>query len=327
MKPERKLSTKKRRSKPCLHLICTAHLDPVWQWRWEEGCAETLSTFRTAVQLLEEHGRFIFNHNEALLYHWIQTYDPPLFCRIQRLVEAGRWSISGGWYLQPDVNLPATESLIRHIAEGWLFFWRYFGVAPRVAYNFDSFGHSGGLPQILVRSGFCMYIHMRPQEPELHLPSDLYRWRGVDGTVIPAYRIAVGLYHTEYDNIQERLDEGVKLALRLNRDVPVFWGIGNHGGGATRKDLAQIESFIKQEPRVRIFHSTPDLFYESVKPLLPNVPLYEGGLQRVFTGCYTSLSRLKRQAVKSQHGLVQTETLRAFTWWSRKQEYPGQELQ
>ena len=28
--------------KPTLHLICNAHLDPVWQWRWEEGCAAAL---------------------------------------------------------------------------------------------------------------------------------------------------------------------------------------------------------------------------------------------------------------------------------------------
>lgn len=31
-----------------LHLICNAHLDPVWQWEWEEGAAEALSTFRIA---------------------------------------------------------------------------------------------------------------------------------------------------------------------------------------------------------------------------------------------------------------------------------------
>ena len=31
-----------------VHLICNAHLDPVWLWRWQEGCTEALSTFRTA---------------------------------------------------------------------------------------------------------------------------------------------------------------------------------------------------------------------------------------------------------------------------------------
>jgi hypothetical protein len=38
--------------KPVIHLICNAHLDPVWQWRWEEGAAETLTTFSIAARLL-----------------------------------------------------------------------------------------------------------------------------------------------------------------------------------------------------------------------------------------------------------------------------------
>ena len=126
----------------------------------------------------------------------MERFDPRLFADIGRLVRAGRWAISGGWFIQPDVNLLGTESLIRQIAEGRRYFRDAFGAAPRVAYNFDSFGHSGGLPQILCLAGYEMYIHMRPQSQELDLPADLYRWRGADGTEIPAYRISVGLYHT-----------------------------------------------------------------------------------------------------------------------------------
>ena len=326
-----KFKTENRRisneDKPGLHLICSAHLDPVWQWRWEEGCSEALSTFSTAASLCEEYDPFIFCHNESLLYEWIKHLDPSLFSRIQKLVEDGRWSISGGWYLQPDVNLPSAESLIRHITTGRRFFQDHFGIKPQVAYNFDSFGHSGGLPQILRRSGYRMYIHMRPQAADLKLPADLYLWRGLDGTEIPAYRIAVGLYHTEYDNILERLDEGVRMAIRIGRDVPLFWGIGDHGGGATRNDLERIETFMAKESRVRVFHSTPESFFKAVEPSLDKAPVFEGDLQRVFTGCYTSLARIKRQAVESQHRLVQAETCRAMTWWGYNQKYPGQELE
>ena len=48
--------------RPKIHLICNAHLDPVWQWQWEEGCSEAVATFRNAVQLLEEYDDLIFNH-------------------------------------------------------------------------------------------------------------------------------------------------------------------------------------------------------------------------------------------------------------------------
>ena len=312
--------------KPTIHLICNANLDPVWQWRWEEGASEALATFGTAVELLKENQRLVFCHNEAVLYQWVERLDPALFRAIRRLIREGRWAISGGWYLQPDVNLPGVESLIRQVVEGRAYFKEKFGVVPRVAYNFDSFGHGGGLPQILRQAGYAMYIHMRPQEAELSLPSDLYRWRGVDGSEILAYRIAVGLYHTEYDNIEERLSAGAERALELGRDVPVFWGLGDHGGGATREDIARIEAFAGREKRVRFVHSTPDRLYLSLREAGRTVPVVEGDLQRVFTGCYTSLSRLKRKAVSSLGNLTQAEALRAATWWAKGQAYPETEL-
>jgi alpha-mannosidase len=312
--------------RPRLHLISNAHLDPVWQWRWQEGAAEAIATFRAAVVLLREHKKFIFNHNEALLYRWVERYDPALFREIRALVKQGRWSISGGWYLQPDLNLPGLESLVRQIAEGRRYFWEQFRVRPRVAYNFDSFGHSGGLPQILRLAGYKMYIHLRPQSHELHLPSDLYRWRGVDGSEILTLRIAVGLYHTERDNIEERLRQGTELALKLRRDVPVFWGLGDHGGGATREDLRKIDRFAAEEDRVEVIHSTPDRLYEALKEEGQKAPVVRGDLQRVYTGCYTSAARLKRRAQESLGALIQAETLGTAAWWLAGQEYPGEEL-
>jgi alpha-mannosidase len=312
--------------KPAVHLICNAHLDPVWQWRWEEGASEALATFRNAVDLVDEHPGLIFCHNEAVLYQWAERYDPGLFEAIRCLVRAGRWAVSGGWFLQPDTNLPGAESLIRQVAEGRRYFAEKFGARPRVAYNFDSFGHSAGLPQILRLAGYEMYIHMRPQAHELDLPADLYRWRGADGAVIPAYRIAVGLYHTERDNIGDRLRAGVALAVEIGRDVPVFWGLGNHGGGATRADLRTIDAFMQTEDRVRIIHSTPDAFFDAVRQAAAVAPVFGGELQRVFTGCYTSLSRLKRRAVRSLGTLVQSEAISSAAWWLHRQEFPAEAL-
>jgi alpha-mannosidase len=311
---------------PTVHLICNAHLDPVWQWQWEEGCSEALSTFYQAVQLLKEDQNLIFNHNEALLYQWILEYNPELFAEIQALVKRGRWFISGGWFLQPDLNLPGLESLIRNIALGRQFFSKYFGVNPKVALNYDSFGHCGGLPQILTQAGYKMYIHMRPQAQDLELPADLYRWQGVDGAEIIGYRIENGLYHTEYDNLKERLTQAVDLALTLERDTAVFWGIGNHGGGATRADLKIITEFARQEQRVQIRHSNTDTLYQALQADAQSAPLVKGDLQRVFTGCYTSLAKLKRRALSSLSQLIQTETLCALNWWKYGQRYPGEEL-
>ena len=132
-----------------LFLVCNAHLDPVWLWEWQEGATAAIATFRSAANFCEEYDGFVFCHNEALLYQWTEEYDPALFERIKKLVEAGKWHIIGGWFLQPDCNIPAGETIIRQIMEGQRYFKKHFGVSPKVAINFDTFGHSRGLVQIL----------------------------------------------------------------------------------------------------------------------------------------------------------------------------------
>ncbi len=70
-------------------LICNAHLDPVWLWTWEEGLAEAISTYRVAADFCDQYRDFVFNHNESLLYEWVERNDPELFRRIQKHVRSG----------------------------------------------------------------------------------------------------------------------------------------------------------------------------------------------------------------------------------------------
>ena len=95
-----------------IHLICNAHLDPVWLW---QRMAEAMSTFRIAADFCEKYDGFVFNHNESVLYEWVQENEPELFERIQKLVKQGKWRVMSGWYLQPDVLMPCGESIIRQI--------------------------------------------------------------------------------------------------------------------------------------------------------------------------------------------------------------------
>lgn len=105
-----------------IHLVCNAHLDPMWLWEWEEGAAEAISTFRVAAHFCEQYDGFVFNHNEVTLYKWVEEYEPALFERIQRLVKEGKWHIMGGWYLQPDCNIPCGESIVRQALIGKQYF-------------------------------------------------------------------------------------------------------------------------------------------------------------------------------------------------------------
>lgn len=140
-----------------IHLLCNAHLDPVWLWQRSEGMAEAMATFRIAADFCEKYDKFIFNHNESVLYEWVLENEPELFGRIQELVKAGKWRIMGGWYLQPDVLMPCGESIIRQIRVGNEFFKKYFGDIPKTSIGFDAFGHSRGLVQILKKCGYDNY--------------------------------------------------------------------------------------------------------------------------------------------------------------------------
>jgi alpha-mannosidase len=321
--------------KPIVHLICTAHLDPIYKWPWEEGAREAVSTFRTAADLLDEFPEFVFNHSESLLYEWVEEYDPQLFERIHNLVQSGRWNISGGWYLQPDLNLPGGETLVRCIVEGRRYFQEKFDIRPSVAYNFDSFGHSNGLPQLLCQSGFEMYIHGRPFASQLDLPAPLYRWKGADNSSILTLRPAEVWYRTPHNVFSEdvlwAIDQariGIRIAQDTGQDSVVLWGLGDHGGGPTREDLKQLRTIIEElkDSDVVVQHSTPEAYYKRVQEYADTAPEFEGEIQRVFAGCYTSIAPIKRKMRQVEAALASAERWASIAWWRYDISYPADDL-
>jgi len=315
-----------RERRPVVHLVCNAHIDPIWMWQWEEGAREAISTFRTAADFLDEYPEFIFNHNESVLYEWVERHDPALFARIQTLVKQGRWHISGGWYLQPDCNMPGGETLVRLIAAGRRYFASRFGVRPQVAYNFDSFGHNGSLPQLLRQAGYRLYVHCRPGANLLRLPAAQYRWRGLDGSQVLALRPPAGWYGTFEGTAIESARRGVALARETGAEVLVLWGLGDHGGGPTRRDLDLLRSLFAETEDVEVRHSTPEAYLATLKEL-SQYPVHTGDLQRSFAGCYTSMSPIKRAMRRGEALLASAERWSAVAWRSRGRQYPQAELE
>ncbi|MFH1498450.1 MAG: hypothetical protein ABII82_11545, partial [Verrucomicrobiota bacterium] len=116
-----------------LHLIGSAHLDPVWLWDWREGMNEGIATCRAMADLLEEFPEFRFIRGEAAIYAHVERHAPALFERIGGLVAEGRWDVVGGNWIQPDTNLPCTEALLRQFSRGKGYFRKKFGVEVTAA--------------------------------------------------------------------------------------------------------------------------------------------------------------------------------------------------
>lgn len=311
--------------KPVVHMICNAHIDPIWNWHWEEGALEAISTFRTAADFMDEFPEFIFNHNESLLYEWIEMYDPVLFARIQELVKAGRWNIAGGWYLQPDCNLPAGETFTHLASIGLRYFQSKFGVRPKVAYNFDPFGHNGSLPQILSQCGYGLYIFCRPGS-NLKLPYHQFRWRGLDGSEILALRPPTAWYGCPEGEAVRVAQNGIELSRKTGEDSLVLWGMGDHGGGASRTDLQMLRELMAETTDVEVRHSTPEAYLAAQRPA-KEFPVLQGDMQRVFAGCYISIVPIKRSMRYSESLLRSAEAWSALAWWTRGKTYPTAEYE
>src|SRR5215203_3610105 len=129
-------------------MIGNAHIDPVWLWRWQAGVDEALASFRSAADRCDEYPEFVYTRAEAWLYVWVELIGPGGFARVRALIEDSRWQVTGGQYVQPDVNLSTEMGLVRQILHGRRYFRDRFGVSPRVGYNVDSFGHPATLPDI-----------------------------------------------------------------------------------------------------------------------------------------------------------------------------------
>ena len=166
-------------------------MDLAWLWPWQEGFGEVKATFLSALQRVEEFDEFIFTSSSAQYYAWVEENAPDLFARIREQVKKGRWIICGGWWVQPDCNLPGGESFVRQGLYGQQYFQSRFGITASVGYNVDSFGHNAGLPQILRKSGMDSYLFLRPGEREMELPAGPFCWQGVDGSSVTACRIPV----------------------------------------------------------------------------------------------------------------------------------------
>ncbi len=276
-----------------LYLVCNAHLDPVWLWEWEEGAAEALSTFRTAADMCEEFDDFVFTHNEALLYQWIEEFDPDLFARIKELVKKKKWHILGGWHIQPDCNMPSGESFIRQIMTGKRYFKKKFGVEPKTAINFDPFGHTRGLVQILKKAGYTSYLFCRPSPDWLDLPGEDFLWAGYDGSEILAHRAV-----EHYNSFKGKAAQRIKKWIEENpgRQVGILlWGIGNHGGGPSREDLRQIGKLRAKEKTWDIRHGIPEQYFSALAGKGDNFPRHPKDLNPWAVGCYTSMAAVKKK--------------------------------
>ena len=287
-----------------------AHIDMNWMWSWPETVAATIATFTTMLNIMDEYPQFCFSQSQTSVYQIIDEYAPELHDRIKARIDEGRWEVTSSAWVETDKNMPNTESLIRHIGYSKKYLSEHWGIpgdALEVDFSPDTFGHSANLPEIDTFGGVKYYYHCRGLDGD----NALYRWRGQSGKELLVYREqywynsgitpkpAMGLL-----DVSKRC-AGLKTGL-------VVYGVGDHGGGPTRRDVERGIEMAEWPVFPTIKFGTFREFFHEAESVREKLPLVDHEMNFIFPGCYTTQSRVKQGNRRCEAALNEAETAMAF---------------
>jgi alpha-mannosidase len=220
-----------------VRLTGNSHIDAAWLWPWTETVQVVHNTFSTALQLMNEYPQYTYTQSAAAYSEWMCEKYPAICEEIQDRVKQGRWEMVGGMWVEPDLNMPDGESLVRQLLIGKRYFQDKFGANIRIGWNPDSFGYNWQLPQIYKKSGIDYFVTQKMAWNDTNqLPFKLFWWQSPDGSKVLTYfphDYALGIE-------PEPLAKDVAQARQRNPGLPEImhlFGVGDHGGGPTRAML------------------------------------------------------------------------------------------
>ena len=285
-----------------------AHIDMNWMWSYQETVATTLATFRTMCDLMDEYPEFTFTQSQASVYKIAEEYDPELAKRIRQRIAEGRWEVAATSWVETDKNMPSGESLLRHIEETRDYLRDHWGVKDfDLDFVPDTFGHAVTIPEIDAFAGVRYMYHCRG-----NARSDLlYRYRAPSGREILVLREANWYNAAITPQMASGLMEVVRHSSGLKTGMVVY-GVGDHGGGPTRRDVERAMDMMTWPiyPTIR-FGGLRDYFHEAEK-IRNALPVVTEEMNYFAPGCYTTQSRIKRGNRRAEAALYDTETLAAM---------------
>jgi alpha-mannosidase len=319
---ERVLAPLGAEAKTCVvHNVGHAHIDMNWMWPWPETVAVTNDTFTTVLRLMDEFPDFRFTQSQASVYEIVRKHNPELFERIKARVAEGRWEVAASQWVEGDKNLASGEAIARHLLYTRRFMKEHLGLEPEdVPLDFepDTFGHAATIPALVSRGGVRRYYMCRAGQGE---KPPVFFWKAPDGS-----RVLVNLETTWYlkpvgpENAMALLEFARKTGLREWMNV---YGVGDHGGGPTRRDILRVREMDGWPIFPRFRFSTTREFYEVLERSADRLPVLERELNFEFTGCYTSQSQIKRFNRLGESRAQDAEIAAAFALRMVGRPYPS----
>ncbi|MBN2852760.1 MAG: alpha-mannosidase [Clostridia bacterium] len=292
-------------------MICVshAHIDMNWMWGMAETVAVTLDTFRTMLTMMKEYPAFTFSQSQASVYKIVEEHDPMMLAEIKERIHEGRWELTASTWVETDKNMPNGESLARHILYTKKYLSDLFDIDPdslQIDFEPDTFGHNINVPEIVTSGGVKYYYHCRGYNGH-----SIYRWKSPSESEILVYK-EPNWYNSD---IQPDMAYQVPAFCHdhfIDTMLKVY-GVGNHGGGPTRKDIEKIIEMNTWPVFPSIRFGTLIEYFKIIEKQQSKFPLVESELNFVFEGCYTTQSRIKMANRISESKMVEAETFNAIS--------------
>ena len=320
-----------------IRIVGNSHIDMAWLWPWTETVEVVRNTFRSVLDLMREYPDFKFTMSSARAYEWMQEKYPDLFQEIQQRVKEGRWEVIGGMWVEPDLNMPDGESLVRQILVGKRYFQKNFGVDVKIGWNPDSFGYNWQLPQIYKRSGMDYFVTQKLlwAHEFTTFPYKLFWWQAPDGSRLLTY-----FPHDYAGGIDaEPLAQDLSIwmpsiygpKLTDHPEMMHLYGVGDHGGGPTRVMLDHADQLRTPDavfPKLQ-FSFAGD-FFDDMEKKLPNmqVPTWDGELYfQYHRGVFTTQAETKRRIRRAEELVLNAEKLSSLaSLYGRAYPQDGMEM-
>jgi alpha-mannosidase len=305
--------------------VGNSHIDMAWLWPESETVEVVRNTFGIALQLMNEYPDFKFTASAAQAYTWIEEKYPAMFQQIQQRVKEGRWEVIGGMWVEPDLNMPDGESLVRQILYGKNYFKAKFGVDVKIGWNPDSFGYNWQLPQIYKRSGMDYFVTQKLMWAHefTTFPYRFFYWQAPDGSKLLTYfpsdyankidPLKMARDSANYGPMMWKYNGGNNSVSPGGLDMMYLYGVGDHGGGPTRVDLDTALRWQKQDvvyPKLT-FSTAADYFADLKKNENDlKIPTWNGELYfQYHRGVQTTQSDTKRGNRKNEVLILNAEKL------------------
>ncbi|MBM4457061.1 MAG: alpha-mannosidase [Chloroflexi bacterium] len=311
-----------------IYCVGHGHIDMNWMWSWPETVAVTHDTFATVLKLMDEFPQFRFSQSQASVYAIIEEFNPEMLARIADRVREGRWEVTASHWVENDNNLAGPESLCRHLLYTRQYMQQLFGLtAEDVPINWspDTFGHAITMPTYLARGGVkYLYLH-RPGAVGPTRPP-LFWWQGPDGSRVLVRNDMLAGYNgvLRPDDLLRQL-RAFAGPTGL-RDLMFVYGVGDHGGGPTRRDIVAGIEMDAWPVFPNIKFATTREYFERVEATAAELPTLDRELNFEFTGCYTSESLIKRNNRFAENRLTDAELAASLGWLAQGRAYPADRL-